>query len=113
LNQSAYCRLLAGNPAQDRLQVSHVLYVASLLVILCHDVDIAAVIERAKQQHAFDYSADGQHSSLMLYGTMQPEYKSAEHLSVVKCVSNRRLGTRFSARCHGAGKQAAGQTVFI
>jgi len=31
----------------------------------------------------------------MLYRTMQPEYKSAECLSVVKCASNRRLISRF------------------
>ena len=32
---------------------------------------------------------------------MQPEYKSAEYLSVVKCVSNRRLISRFRTGCHG------------
>ncbi len=37
----------------------------------------------------------------MLYRTMQPEYKSAEYLSVVKCVSNRRLISRFRTGCHG------------
>ncbi len=37
----------------------------------------------------------------MLYRTMQPEYKSAEYLSVVKCVSNRRLLNRFRTGCHG------------
>ena len=35
--------------------------------------------------------ADVQHISFILYGTMQPEYTSAECLSVVKCASNRRL----------------------
>ena len=35
----------------------------------------------------------------MLYRTMQPEYKSAKYLSVVKCVSNRRLISRFRAGC--------------
>ena len=34
---------------------------------------------------AFEYFADVQHSSLMLYRTTQPEYNSAEYLSVVKC----------------------------
>jgi len=62
---------------------------------LFHNFDIASVIERAKHQHAFEYFADVQHSSLMLYRTMQPEYKSAEYLSVVKCASNRRLISRF------------------
>jgi len=32
---------------------------------------------------------------------MQPEYKSAEYLSVVKCASNRRLISRFRTGCHG------------
>ena len=41
---------------------------------LVHNVDIASVVvERAKHQHAFEYFADVQHSSLMLYRTMQPE----------------------------------------
>ncbi len=68
---------------------------------LYHNFDIASVIERAKHQHALEYFADVQHSSLMLYRTMQPEYKSAEYLSVVKCVSNRRLISRFRTGCHG------------
>ena len=62
---------------------------------LLHNFDIASVIERAKHQHAFE------HSSLMLYRTMQPEYKSAEYLSVVKCAPNRRLISRFRTGCHG------------
>ena len=66
-----------------------------------HNFDIASVIERAKHQHAFEYFADVQHSSLMLYRTMQPEYKSAEYLSVVKCASIRRLVSRFRTGCHG------------
>ena len=44
---------------------------------LSHNSDVASVIERAKHHHAFEYFADGQHSSLMLYVTMQPEYKPA------------------------------------
>ena len=66
-----------------------------------HNFDIASVIERAKHQHAFEYFADVQHSSLMLYRTMQPEYRSAEYLSVVKCASNRRPSSRFKTGCHG------------
>ena len=62
---------------------------------------IASVIEKAKHQHAFKYFADDQHSSLVLYRTMQPEYKCAECLSVVKCVLNRRLISRFRTGCHG------------
>jgi len=37
----------------------------------------------------------------VLYRTMQPEYKYAEYLSVVKCVSNRRLISKFRTGCHG------------
>ena len=37
----------------------------------------------------------------MLCRTMQPDYKLAEHLSVVKCASNRRLISRFRTGCHG------------
>ncbi len=37
----------------------------------------------------------------MLYRTMQPEYTSAEYLSAVKCVFNRRLISRFRVACHG------------
>jgi len=62
---------------------------------LFHNFDIASVIERAKHQHAFEYFADVQHSSLMLYRTMQPEYKSAEYLSVVKCASKAPSARRF------------------
>jgi len=37
----------------------------------------------------------------MLCRTMQPEYRPAGCLSVVKCASNRRLISRFRAGCHG------------
>ena len=37
----------------------------------------------------------------MLYRTMQPEYKPAEYLSVIKCASNRRLISRFRTGWHG------------
>ena len=60
-----------------------------------------SVVERAKQQHALEYLADVQHSSLMLYRTMQPEYKPAEYLSVVKCASIGRPISSFETGCHG------------
>ena len=65
---------------------------------LFHKFDIAFVTDRAKHQHAFKYFADDQHSSLMLYRTMQPECKPAEYLSVVKRASNRRLISRTGLR---------------
>ena len=68
---------------------------------LFHNFDITSVGERAKHQHTFEYFADVQHSSLMLYRTMQPEYKPAEYLSDVKCASNRRPISRFRTGCHG------------
>ena len=68
---------------------------------LFHKFDIASVIERAKHQHAFEYSADDQHSRLMLYRPMQLEYIPAEYLSVVNCASNRRLMSRFRTACLG------------
>ena len=37
----------------------------------------------------------------MLYRAMQPEYKPAKYLSVVRCASNRRLISRFRIGCHG------------
>ena len=54
---------------------------------LFHKFDIASVVETAKHQHAFESFADVEHSSLMLYRTVQPEHKPAEYLSVVKCAS--------------------------
>ena len=42
---------------------------------LFHKFGIASVLPRAKHQHAFEYFAGNQHSSLMLFRTMQPEYK--------------------------------------
>ena len=63
-------------------------------------IGMASVIERAKHQYVFKYFANDQHSSLMLYRTMQLEYKPAEYLSVVKCASNRRLMSRFRTGCH-------------
>ncbi len=55
---------------------------------LFHNYDIASVVERAKHQHALEYFADVQHSSLVLYRTMQPEYKPAEYLTVGSGVSS-------------------------
>lgn len=66
-----------------------------------HNFDSAFTTERAKYQHAFEYFADVTHSSLVLYGTLQPEYKYADYLYVVKCLSNRRLLNRFRSGCHG------------
>ncbi len=66
---------------------------------LLHNFDIVPFIERANHQHAFEYFADVQHTSLMLYRAMQPEYKPAQYLSVVKFAS--KLISRFRTGCHG------------
>ena len=68
---------------------------------LFHSFDIASVIEREKHWVAFKYFHDDSHSSLLLYRTLQPEYKYASYLSEVKCFSNRRLLSRFRSGCHG------------
>ena len=68
---------------------------------LLHNFDIVSFIERANHQHAFEYFSDVQHTSLMLYRTMQPEYKPAQYLSVVTCASKRRLTSRFRTGCLG------------
>lgn len=57
--------------------------------------------KRAKHQHIFENFAYDQHSSLMLYRTMQAENKPAEYLSVVKCASNKRLISSCRTGCHG------------
>ncbi len=36
----------------------------------------------------------------MFYRTMRPQYRSAEDLSLVKYVSDRRLNSKFGTRCH-------------
>ncbi len=63
--------------------------------------DIGFIIEKAKHWVAFKFVQDNNHSSLLLYRTLQPEYKYADYLAVVKCYSNRRLLSRFRSGCHG------------
>ena len=68
---------------------------------LFHSFDIASVVEREKHWVAFKYLHGDNHSSLVLYRTLQPEYQYAHYLSEVKCFSNRRLLSRFRSGCHG------------
>ena len=60
-------------------------------------------MEKAKHWVAFRFFQDDNHSSLLFYKTLQPEYKYADYLSAVKCYSNRRLTllSRFRSGCHG------------
>ncbi len=68
---------------------------------LFHSFDIASVVEREKHWVAFKYLHGDNSSSLLLYRTLQPEYRYAPYLSEVKCLSNRRLLSRFRSGCHG------------
>lgn len=63
--------------------------------------DIAAVIEQTKQQHVDHFCNNNELASLVLYRSLQPECQYAEYLSTVKCISNRRLLSRFRCGCHG------------
>ena len=62
---------------------------------------IEAIIDRARQQHIEQFSSNSTSSSLLVYRTLQPEYRYAEYLSSVRCSSNRRLLSRFGCGCHG------------
>ena len=81
---------------------------------LSHSFDIAFIIECTKHQYAYKYFADDEHSTLLLYRTLHPEYKYADYLSAVKCWSNRRLISRFRGGCMGCELiQGVGPAVFI
>ena len=60
-----------------------------------------AIIDRAKLQHVEQFSSNSTSSSIIVYRTIQPEYRYAEYLSSVRCFSNRRLLSRFRCGCHG------------
>ena len=49
-----------------------------------HKLDVEAIIDRAKQQHDEQFSSYSTSSSLVIYRTLQPEYKYAEYLSSVR-----------------------------
>ena len=66
-----------------------------------HKLDVETIIDRAKQQHVVQFSSNSTSSSLVVYRTLQPEYKYAEYLSSVRCFSNRRLLSRSRCVCHG------------
>ena len=66
-----------------------------------HQFDIAFIVERAKHQHACEYFTTTKYSTLKFYRTLQPVYRYADYLSAIKCVSNRRLVSRFITGCHG------------
>ena len=68
-----------------------------------HKLHVEAMIDRAKQQHVEQFSSNSTSSSLIVYKTLQTEYRYAEYLSSVRFFSNRRprLLSRFGCACHG------------
>ena len=56
-----------------------------------HKLHVEAIIDRAKLQHVEQFSSNSTSSSIIVYRTLQPEYRYAEYLSSVRCFSNRRL----------------------
>ena len=66
-----------------------------------HNVHVEAIIDRAKLQHVEQFSSSSTSCSTIVYRTSQPEYRYAEYLSSVRCISNRRLLSRFRCGCHG------------
>ena len=65
-----------------------------------HKLHIEAIIDRAKLQHVEQFSSNSTSASIIVYRTLQPEYRYAEYLSSVRCFSNRRLLSRFRCGCH-------------
>ena len=51
--------------------------------------------------HYVQFSSNSTSCSIIVYRTLQPEYRYAEYLSSVRCFSNRRLLSRFRCGCHG------------
>ena len=47
---------------------------------LCHQFDIAFIIERDKHQHAFEYFTEEEHITLPFLRTLQPAYRYADYL---------------------------------
>ncbi len=68
---------------------------------LCRNLEVASVIEQAKQEYVDQYRTISKLVSLSLHRTLQPEYKYADCLSAVKCFSNKRLLSRFRCGCYG------------
>ena len=66
-----------------------------------HKLHVDAIIDRAKLQHVEQFSSNSTSSSIIVYRTLQPEFRYAEYLSSVRCFSNRRLLSRFRCGCYG------------
>ena len=50
-----------------------------------HNLHDEANIDRAKQQHVEQFSSNSTSSSLIVYRTLQPEYRYADYLVSVRC----------------------------
>ena len=66
-----------------------------------HKLCVEAIIDSAKLQHIEQFNSNSTSSSIVVYRTLQPEYRYAEYLSSVRCFSDRRLLSRFRCGCHG------------
>ena len=64
-------------------------------------LDVTDIIERQKEAYLFAFIYNEALSTLVLYRSLQPEYRHAHYLSVVQSFPNRRLSSRFRCGCHG------------
>ena len=64
------------------------------------ELDISAIVDREKARHRAAVCAS-ELSSVTVHRTLHPEYEYAQYLSQVRCLSNRRLISRFRSGCHG------------
>ena len=63
-------------------------------------VDVAEIVEREKERHRAAYLASDL-SSVTQHRTFHPAHAYAQYLSSVRCLSNKRLISRFRSGCHG------------
>ena len=87
--------------AERHEQLNSFLIKRNLSVNVFHKLHVEAMIDRAKLQHVEQFSSKSTSSSIIVYRTLQPEYRYAEYLSSVRSFSNRRLLSRFRCGCHG------------
>ena len=64
---------------------------------VCDDIDVSAVVEKAKNHYALTWHQ----VDLSRYTPLQPEYVQAPYLSKIKSFKNRKLVSRFRCGCHG------------
>ena len=64
-------------------------------------LDVTDIIEHQKEAYLSAFINNEALSTLVLYRSLQPEYRYAHYLSVVQSFPNRRLISRFRCGCHG------------